>query len=150
MQTYNNLPGVIINELDGGLNSSFQPSDDAVLVLGTAGSGVVATPYQVQDLGVTAKQFGFNGSLFKSLAEASTYSDNVIAYRIGATPMQLNGIGVDTLAGSLTPGFSIAFSDVTSDAATRYKIWYAATGVLAVYKDGNIQFSNQAGASVED
>jgi len=73
MQTYKNLPGVIINELDGGLNTTFQATDDAVLVLGTAGTGVVNTPYQVQDLGATATLFGFNGSLFRGLAEASTY-----------------------------------------------------------------------------
>jgi len=54
----------------------------------------------------------------------------VIGYRIGTTPMQLGGVGVDTLSGSTTPGFTITFSDVTADAATRYKIWYA-TGVLA-------------------
>jgi len=143
MQTYKNLPGVTINELDGGLNTTFQ-TDDAVLVLGTSGTGVINTPYQGEDLGATATLFGFNGSLFRGLAEASTYSENVIGYRIGTTPMQLQGVGVDTLSGSTTPGFTITFSDVTADAATRYKIWYA-TGVLAVWKDNQIQFSNQAG-----
>ena len=37
---------------------------------------------------------------------------------------------------------------MTADAATRYKIWYAA-GVLAVWKDGNLQFSNQPNAAVD-
>ena len=148
MQTYNNLPGVIINTLDGGLNSSFQPSDDAVLVLGTSGAGVVNTPYQVTDMGVTSTEFGFNGSLFRGLAEASTYSDNVLAYRIGTTAMTLAGVGLDNTTVGVSPGFSITFSDVTSDAATRYQIWYAA-GVLAVWKDGEIQFSNQPNAAVD-
>ncbi len=140
MQTYNNLPGVIINELDGGLNSSFQPSNDSILVLGTAGQGVVNTPYQVQDLGTTSAEFGFNGSLFRGMAEAATYSDNVLGYRIGTTPMELIGVGLDTTVGTATPGFTITFSDVTADAATRYKVWYS-TFVLAVWKDNEIQFS---------
>lgn len=44
MPTYNYLPGVIVNTLDGGLTASFAPQDDAILVLGTAGEGPVNTP----------------------------------------------------------------------------------------------------------
>lgn len=148
MQTFNFLPGTIVNIVDGGLDSAFSPSDDAVLVLGTAGSGVSGSPFQVTDLGKTAGEFGYNGSLFRAAAEASTYSDNVIAYRIGTSPMQLTAIGEDSTPDSATPGFDIQFSDVTSDSATRYQIWYA-NGVLSVWKDGEIQFSNQANAAVD-
>lgn len=147
MQTFNYLPGIIVDPVDGGLAASYTPSDDAVLVLGTAGDGVVNTPYQVTNLGTAAQQFGPNGSLFRGIAEASTYSDNVIGYRIGTTPMSLAGVGDET-TGTVTPGFGISFSAVTSDAATRYQIWYAA-GVLAVWLDGNIQFSNQVNAAVD-
>ena len=148
MQTFNYLPGTIINTVDGGLTTSYTPSDDAVLVLGTAGDGVTDTPYQVTNLGTASQEFGFDGSLFRAIAEAATYSDNVIGYRIGTSAMELNGVGADTTTGAVTPGFNISFSEVTSDAATRYMIWYAA-GVLAVWLDGNIQFSNQAGAAVD-
>lgn len=148
MQNYNFLPGTIINTVDGGLATSFSPSDDAVLVLGTAGEGVVNTPFQVTDLGVASQTFGFDGSLFRAAAEASTYSDNVIAYRIGTSPMLLKGIGADTTADTGTPGFDITFSDVTVDAPSRYTLWYAA-GVLSVWKDGEIQFSNVANAAVD-
>ena len=122
MQTYTNLPGVIINELDGGLDTSFSPSNDAVLILGTAGQGVNNTAYQVRSAAAAAAQFGFNGLLFRAAAEASTYSDNVLAYRMGTTPMELHNVGTDTTAGAANPGFNIRFSDVTADAATRYKI----------------------------
>jgi hypothetical protein len=148
MQTYNNLPGVIVNPVDGGLTSAYTPKDDAVLVLGTAGEGIHNTPYQMTNLGSAASEFGYAGSLFRGMAEAATYSDNVIGYRIGATPMKLKGVGTDTTGGAATPGFDILFTDVTSDAATRYSVWYAA-GVLAVWKDGEIQFSNQTGAAVD-
>jgi hypothetical protein len=148
MQPFNYLPGTIVNTLDGGLNSAFQPSDDAVLVLGTAGQGVVSTPFQVSDLGVTSAEFGFAGSLFRAAAEVATNSDNVLAYRIGTKPMQLLGVGADQTTSATTPGFDITFSDVTADAAARYQIWYAA-GVLNVWKDGEIQFSNVANAGVD-
>src|ERR1017187_4262609 len=115
MQTFNYLPGIIVNTEDGGLAASYTPSDDAVLVLGIAGDGVVNTPYQVTNLGVAAQQFGPNGSLFRGIAEASTYSDNVIGYRIGTTPMSLAGVGEET-AGTITAGFGISFSAVTADA----------------------------------
>lgn len=148
MQNYNYLPGTLINPVDGGLDSTFSPSDDAVLVVGTAGSGVSNTPYQVASLSKAASEFGYGGSLFRGIAEASTYSDNVIGFRIGTGQMKLTGVGKDTTADSATPGFDISFSDVTSDAAARYQIWYDA-GVLTIWKDGEIQFSNQAGSAVD-
>ena len=147
MQPFNFLPGTIINTVDGGLAASFTPSDDAILVLGTAGDGVVNTPFQVTNLGTASQEFGFEGSLFRAIAEASTYSDNVIGFRLGTTPMQLTNVG-EEITVSPTPGFTITFGEVTDDAPTRYKIWYAA-GVLAVWLDGNIQFSNQANAAVD-
>src|SRR5579864_6829427 len=109
MQTYNFLPGTIINTVDGGLNATFTPTDDAVLVLGTSGQGIASSPFQVTDLNAAAQQFGVSGSLFPAVAEASSYSDNVIAFRIGSTPATLAGVGADTTVGSVTPGFTITF-----------------------------------------
>lgn len=148
MQTYNYLPGTIINTVDGGLTASFTPSDDAVLVLGTAGQGPVNTPFQVASMGNAIQTFGVAGSLVRGLSEVSTNSDNVIGYRIGASPLELNGVGADTTVGASTPGFNISFGTVTSDAASVYQIWYQA-GVLAVWNDGEIVFSNQSGAAVD-
>src|SRR5450631_637069 len=96
MQTYNYLPGTIINTVDGGLSTVFSPTDDAVLVLGTAGTGVANTPFQVTDLNAASQTFGFTGSLFQACAEVASYSDNVIAYRIGSSPAVLKGVGADT------------------------------------------------------
>ncbi len=145
---YNYLPGTIVNIVDGGLTSAFAPQDDAILVIGTAGQGVVNTPYQVTDRSVAAGQFGFSGSLEKAIEECAIYSDNIIAFRMGTSPMIVSGIGLDNTSGSATPGFSITFGDVEADSANQYAIWYA-EGVLAVYENGEIVYSNETGASVD-
>ena len=97
---------------------------------------------------LAAQQFGFSGTLERGIEECASNSDNILAFRCGTTPMVLTGVGLDTTVGSTAPGFAITFSDVTSDAGTRYQIWYKA-GVLSVWKDGTLQYSNMANASVE-
>ncbi len=124
------LPGVIVNTLDGGLTAAFAPQDDSILIIGTAGQGVVNTPYQVTDRALAAQEFGFAGTLERGIEECATNSDNILAFRCGTKPMVLTGVGLDTTVGSTAPGFDITFSDVTSDAGTRYQIWYKA-GVLS-------------------
>lgn len=141
MPTYNYLPGVIVNTLDGGLTATFAPQDDSILVIGTAGEGPINTPYQVTDRALAAQTFGFSGTLERAIEECATYSDNILAFRMGTTPMTLTGVGKDTTVGPATPGFDITFNDVTADAATRYQIWYKA-GVLSVWKDGTLEYSN--------
>jgi membrane-bound inhibitor of C-type lysozyme len=142
------LPGGIVNTLDGGLTAAFAPQDDSILVIGTAGEGVVNTPYQVTDRALAAQEFGFSGTLERGIEECATNSDNILAFRCGTKPMVLKGVGLDTTVGTATPGFAITFSDVTSDAGTRYQIWYKA-GVLSVWKDGTLVYSNVANASVD-
>ncbi len=117
-------------------------------MIGTAGQGVVNTPYQVTDRALAAQQFGFLGSLERGIEECATNSDNILAFRCGTKPMVLSGVGLDTTVGSPAPGFNITFNDVTSDAGTRYQVWYK-TGVLSVWKDGTLVYSNVVNASVE-
>ena len=66
------LPGVIVNTLDGGLSAAFDPEDDSILVIGTAGKGIVNTPYQVTDRALAAQQFGFAGSLERGIEECAS------------------------------------------------------------------------------
>jgi len=141
-------PRVIVNTLDGGLTAAFAPKDDSILVIGTAGQGVVNTPYQVTDRAVAAKEFGFSGSLERAIEECASNSDNILAFRAGTKPMVLAGVGLDTTTGAATAGFDITFNDVTADAGTRYQIWYSA-GILNVWKDGTLQYSNVANAAVD-
>ena len=112
-------------------------------MIGTAGQGVVNTPYQVTDRAVAAKEFGFSGSLERAIEECASNSDNILAFRAGTKPMVLAGVGLDTTTGAATAGFDITFNDVTADAGTRYQIWYSA-GILNVWKDGTIEDSNVA------
>ena len=93
MQTYNFLPGTIVNTVDGGLAVAFNPADDTILVLGTAAEGPVGNPFQVTSLNVTSQTYDSTGSLYRALAEATSYSDNAIAYRIGTSPLILNNVG---------------------------------------------------------
>ena len=93
MQTYNYLPGVIVNTIDGGLTSAFAPQDNSILIIGTAGQGPVNTPYQVTDRSLAAQTFGFSGTLERAIEECATNSDNIIAFRMGTSPMVLTGVG---------------------------------------------------------
>lgn len=141
MPIYNYLPGVIVNYLDGGLTSTAAPQDDSILIIGTAGQGPVNTPYQVTDRAVAAQTFGFSGSLERSIEECATNSDNIIAFRMGATPMALAGVGDDTTTGTATAGFTITFNgDVSITAPTDYQIWYKA-GVLSVWNEGTLVYN---------
>jgi len=149
MPTYNFLPGVIVNTLDGGLTAAFAPQDDSILVIGTAGQGPVNTPFQVTDRAVAAQTFGFSGTLERAIEECATYSDNIIAFRMGAKPLELTGVGEDTTTGTATPGFGITFNgDVSSTAGTDYQVWYKA-GVLSVWNSGTLVYSNVTNAAVD-
>jgi hypothetical protein len=106
MPTYNYLPGVIINTIDGGLVSPAVPQDDSILILGTAGTGPINTPFQVTDRGVSFNTFGAAGSLERSIEECALYSDNITAYRIGASPMVLAGVGAVAAATTTATGTS--------------------------------------------
>ena len=91
MPIYNYLPGIIVNTLDGGLTATFAPQDNSILIIGTAGQGPVNTPYQVTDRALAASTFGFSGSLERAIEENATNSDNIIAFRMGTSPMVLTG-----------------------------------------------------------
>ena len=137
---FNNLPGIIVNTVDGGLVSAAPPQDHSILIIGTCDQGVINQPYQVTNRATAALQFGLNGNLIRSMEECAANSDNVILFRMGAQPQVLAGIGVETGTGA-TAGFSLSFGQATATSATDYKIWYKA-GVVAVYYQGDLEYSN--------
>ena len=51
------------------------PCGPSILIIGTAGQGIVNTPYQVTDRAVAAKEFGFSGSLERAIEECASNSD---------------------------------------------------------------------------
>lgn len=228
------------------MTAAFAHKDDSILVIGTAGQGIVNTPYQVTDRALAAKQFGFSGSLERGIKSAPP-APTTFRPSVAAPSRWLSGVGLDTtaalsapgvvpptesttggtlaagtyyyyvvtaldaagettgsaeasatttgttssislawaavvgatsykvyrgtaagaesvyfttatnsyeetgatgIAGTVptvnttsgaTAGFNITFSDVTSDAGTRYQIWYSA-GVLSVWKDGTLVY----------
>lgn len=148
MGAFPNLPGMNTTTIDGGLTTTTTPTDRAVLVLGTAGQGQINQPYQMSGQSTAIIEFGTQGDLVRGGIEANTLSDNVILYRIGATPQTLTGIGLDITTGTASAGFSLAFGKVTPTSATDYTLWYK-SGVLTVYYQGEIVYSNDPAASVD-
>jgi hypothetical protein len=61
----------------------------------------------------------------------------------------VSGADTGTVAKRIATGFSIAFGERTSDAQTRYTIWYK-DAILAVWLDGNLVFSNDSGLGSVD
>jgi hypothetical protein len=100
MPSFNFLPGVIVNTLDGGLVAPAAPQDDAILIIATAGQGPINTPFAVTDRTTSFNTFGALGTLSRSVEECATYSDNITVLRFGATPMELPGVGKDTTVGT--------------------------------------------------
>lgn len=219
---FNNLPGVIVHTVDGGLAVRRAPRAHSTLIVGTAAKGVADQPYQVVDPANAALEFGFDGNLIRACEEVRTYSDNIVLFRMGTKPATLAKVGKEFAAGKTisnvaravtgevtvtatghgyalgdivkvaavtntsvngevvltfadqntfkymtstttqivsgsdtgsayklsTAGFDISFGTRSSDTSTRYLIWYKA-GVLAVYLDGNLVYSNEAGQSVD-
>jgi hypothetical protein len=146
--TYNYLPGTQITTVQGGLITLQAPQDKAILVFGTAAQGPADQPYQVTDQTLALTTFGLRGDLMRAMAEAMVYSDNVVLYRVGTSPLSLSAIGLDHTTGAATPGFSVAFGNRTATSKTDYTVWYKA-GILYVYYQGAIVYSNDPAAAVD-
>jgi hypothetical protein len=105
--TYQNLPGVQVVTVDGGLAAVNTPTDQSVLILGTSAIGPANSPYQVVSQATAAQVFGLNGTLTRAMSEVGAYCDNVYLYRIGTAQGTLSGIGATT-SGSETLGSATA------------------------------------------
>jgi hypothetical protein len=88
-----NLPGVLVNTVDGGLVARRIPRAKSTLVIGTAAQGLADEPYQVTDRAQAALDFGFSGNIIRAMEEVATYSDNILLFRMGTKPLQLQNIG---------------------------------------------------------
>jgi hypothetical protein len=102
MPTYNYLPGVIINTVDGGLATAFAPTSQSTLIIGTSGTGPVNQPTQVTNPASAAALFGLQGDLIRSMEEVLTYSDNVLLFRMGTSPQVLSGVGAHLSSSACT------------------------------------------------
>lgn len=122
--TYQNLPGVQIVTVDGGLASVNTPSTQAIMVFGTSAIGPANSPYQVVSLATATQLFGLEGTLIRGMAEVSAYCDNIYLYRMGTNQGTIT-VGA-TSSGSESLG---ATANAYSNAAgTQYT--YIFTGAL--------------------
>lgn len=137
---FENLPGVFPELDEGGLGVAPAARGPRTLVLGTAAQGQSQWPYVVQTTSSAASEFGSEGTLTRGMYEARTAgAQNVVLYRVGATPAKLEHIGDSTGVG----GYSIetlrrdddagaSYTVYYDDSADRLVVWNAISG-LAVY-----------------
>jgi hypothetical protein len=141
MATYNYLPGVLINTVDGGLVANTVPTSQSTLIIGIAGQGPVNQPTPVTSAATAASLFGFSGDLVRSMEEVLTYSDNVILFRMGTSAQDLASVGAVTTSGSANPGFTITFGQNSATSNTDYSLWYN-DGQLVIWYKGQPVYSN--------
>jgi hypothetical protein len=154
MGTYNYLPGLQIQTLDGGLATKATPTAQSTVIVGTSGIGPADTVYQVTSPSAAAADFGFAGSLIQGMQEvAQGGCDNLFMFRMGTPPAVLSGVGAVTSGGEpvsgLDVGFTLTFNTVEADAVTRYQVNYDGAGTLIVFLDGNICWSNVTDNAVD-
>lgn len=147
---YNYLPGVQVSTNDGGLAIGSTPTAKPTVILGTAGSGQISTPYLVTDRAAAAAEFGLSGTLIRGMEEVRQGGcDNIVLFRIGARAASLSGIGtlqVDQGGGTFAAdvnnaGYTIVFGQVTPTISNDYRVYYEA-GLLEVWYQGNQVYSN--------
>jgi hypothetical protein len=109
---FNNLPGVMIHTVDGGLAARRVPRSKSTLVIGTSAQGPV-DPYQVVDRADAALAFGLSGNLVRAMEEVATYSDNLILYRMGTKPMVLTAVGKEYAAAKTISNVVVATNVAT-------------------------------------
>lgn len=126
--SFENLPGVFSQKIDGNLIVTAPNSNPVVVVIGTAESGNSDTAYRVNRLVDASKAFGKSGTLIRGMYEvAQGGAANLRLFRIGSTPAKLLNI----IAGQV---------DVTTlaqdaSAGTDYLIKYVSTtGVLTILR----------------
>lgn len=110
--SFNNLPGLQVNTIDGGLAAINTPSTKSVLVLGTSAIGPANAPFQVVSMSTASSLFGGAGTLVQAMAEVGNYCDNIFMYRMGTTPGTF--LVGKQISGSPTLGPSNAITSGTS------------------------------------
>jgi hypothetical protein len=133
MPFYQNMPGVQLSTLDGGLRVTSTPQAKPTFVLGTSPQGPSGIGVNVTDPTVAATLFGTDGTLIKAMYEVLLHSDNVVLFRIGTAPGVLTGVGKT----ATEAGFTLTLGQCSADAGTRYAIWYS-NGALYLWLDGNL------------
>lgn len=119
---FEDLPGIISELQDGGLQIFEENGAPAVLVLGTAERGVSETPIQVTRAQEEENRFGKSGNLIRGMYEVlQGGAGNVNVMRIGAKSAILFGVGTDDMNTNPT---SIETLLKDADAGAAYSVRY--------------------------
>lgn len=117
--SFENLPGIFSNKIDGNLVVSTKNENPIVIILGTAMRGTT-DPYTVESTGDATNTFGkLDGTLIRGMLECYQGGAlNMKLLRIGATPAVLSGIG---------GGITITTLEKDDQAGLNYKLFWDAT-----------------------
>ena len=146
---FEDLPGIISEIQDGGLQIFEENADPSVLIIGTASKGLAGRPVQVQRAQEIETQFGKEGTLVRGMYEAlSGGAANAFVMRIGAEAATLYGVGTDDQVANPT---SITTLLQDKDAADVYLVRYLPPAELgANATEGRLWVKNVLGQIVYD
>lgn len=149
LDKFENLPGIIHELQDGGLQISEVSASPVVLVLGTAAQGVAGFKKQVVRAQESESEFGKEGTLTRSMYETlAGGASNTFLYRMNAKDATLYGVGTDN---QVTNPTSIMTLIKDGSAADLYFVFYqtpVTLGPNAVI--GRLQVKNALGILVYD
>jgi len=141
---FENLPGIIKLVDDGNLGISNASEAPKNLVLGTASKGRGDRPVRVLRSQEATAEFGRPGTLLRGMFDTRQGgAENILLFRIGASPARLDGVGDST--GSA--GFTIITSELGDEAGASVSVFYEdATGRLVLFNAaGALIFDNNPG-----
>ena len=147
IDNFTDLPGIISELQDGGLQIFEANTAPSMLIIGNATSGTVGTPVQVTRTQDIELLFGKEGNLIRGMYEAKAGgSQNTYVMRIGASSAILSGVGTDDQAAEPTL-IETLLKDV--DAASMYSIRYTPAAALGPNAElGHLIIKNATGLVV--
>ena len=149
LDKFENLPGIIHELQDGGLQISEASSAPVVLILGTASKGVASLKKQVVRAQESESEFGKEGTLVRGMYETlAGGSTNTFLYRLNAGAATLSGLGTTNQATNPT---SITTLIKDGSAADLYFVYYQTPATLGPNAtEGRLQVKNALGSLVYD
>jgi hypothetical protein len=146
---YEDLPGIISELQDGGLQIFEENAAPAVLVLGTAEKGTSDSVVQVQRAQEIENRFGKAGTLVRGMYEVlQGGAGNVNVMRVGARSAILFGVGTDDMNSDPS---SIETLLKDQDASKLYFLRYVSPASRGANEDlGHLQIKNAVGQIIYD
>lgn len=148
MATYQHLPGVNLELLDGNLRVDQTDSSPRVLIIGRAEKGLTNSIYPVTDTNRAAAVFGQDSPLIRKMSEALIGgARRVSLYRIGGKRAKLKNI--------FGEGSYLAAVEASVSAVDSLKVYVGprpsndGKACLIVFKGSEIVYSNVPGSEID-